>query len=162
MIWDEQPQAVQALFNPAFCAALLGQTVRAYSESGFDLALAYVALPLILHADTRNSLPGSVATTIPAWRERQPELTLGFFERARAMRPFVDAAIIFGARSGLFKYDDQNAVLLRSRSIDRSDQLSDDRFAESSKCLERAKFIGRWFSRAGSTAVIFALLGVEL
>jgi hypothetical protein len=159
--WESRPEAVRNLFNPAFCGALLARTVRGYNDSGMDVALAYLALPLVLHAATRTSLPGTVATTIAAWRERQPEHVADFPQHAKTMCEFVDGAIIFAVSAKLVAYDSASGKLRALGSDAVETLIRDDRFAEVSKCLERARFVGRWFAKAGSTIMIFSLLGVR-
>lgn len=160
--WETRPEAARNLFNPAFCAALLARTVRAYNDTGMDTTLAYIALPLILHAATRASLPRNTSTTIGAWREREPELVYEFAAHASVLREFVDTAILIGLQYGFFGLNELTGKLTARGSDTREERfIQDDRFAEVSFCLERARFVGRWLARAGSASMVYAMFGVR-
>jgi hypothetical protein len=160
--WNDRPESVRNLFNPVFCAALLSRAVRGYNDSGMDLSLAYVVLPLVLHAEVRSSLPRTVATSLPAWRERNPDLIAWFGQLAVSMKPFTDAAIVYATSATLLRYDSPLSRLqARINDTDVEHAFDDDRFAEVSGCLERSRFVGRWLARSGSTSLVFSMLGIR-
>ena len=58
--WNERPFELAYLLNPAFISALLVDAVVAHLENegaGIAYPLLYLVPPLVLHHDTRGTLP---------------------------------------------------------------------------------------------------------
>lgn len=149
------------LLNPAFIALLLWHGADGYhSESGQGLpfSLGFLLVPVALHPRTRERLPKSVSTSLAAWLQDNPYLRETFPARARAlsaaaregMGVALATRLVSVGAGGVF----QPAGRPRRRRDVRHTQDSQD-------VLKRARFVGRWFARAGSPATIYALWGVR-
>src|SRR5215472_13597980 len=117
--WSQRPPEVAHLINPAFCSLLLRECVRSYAKEALrpaEFSLLFIALPLVLHGDTRRSLPKTIATRHHAWLESHQSLRIGFAERCRALVPHVKEALVFGCRHRLLEItDDGHVEALRQR-----------------------------------------------
>jgi Family of unknown function (DUF6521) len=157
--WMSRPTVLRNLFNPAFLGVLLSRATEEYAGSGMAPVLAYVALPLILHRETRKALPYNTRTSLTAWTQDHPELLIAFPEHVRKMRPFTEEAIIFACSTKLLRFDELTGKLRRGYEAPATDP--EDVLADASDCLSKAKLVGRWLAKSGSTATIFALLGIR-
>jgi len=157
--WDRQPEQIQNLFNPAFTALLVTETVIGHN-SDLDVPLLYIALPLVLQREIRRALPRDVRTSLPIWVHEHPDLVLMLPSLARIVRPFTSDAILFAANEGLLVISGDYSVRATGLPAPAA-ALPEDRFGEIGDCVNRARFIGRWLGRAGSTANVFSLLGMR-
>ena len=149
------------LFNPAFCATVLGYSARGFAEeraTGFPWLLAFIVLPLVLHKSTREVTPTTKRTKFHTWVERNPAIRIGFAERARNMVPHVREAIIFGASAG-FLICDPKGNLFAGPAIPRKTMTSNS--AEVRDCILRARTLGAVLANAGSDHTVLAMLGVQ-
>ena len=159
--WNERPTEIANLFNPAFCATLLGYTARGFQaqrSSGLPWVVSFLVLPLILHKNTRALAPKTKATKFPAWVERNPSIRVGFAERARHFVPHVREAIIFGVSAQLLRLDG-SSMLLPGRALPKLELATDSE--EVRDCIRKARSIGAVLATAGSDHTLFALLGVR-
>ncbi|QDA59025.1 three component ABC system middle component [Hymenobacter jejuensis] len=158
--WEERPVEVANLLNPAFCSLLVRDAVDAYTKksgAGMDFPLAFLVLPIILHKATRNALPGTTISKFHVWFQNHQELRIGFSARAQSMVPFTKEAIIFAMQRGALAIDEHGLLIApkyRFRKINES--------AEMTICHERASFLGKWFSAAGSASHILTAWGISL
>src|SRR5699024_3486690 len=103
MPWWERPREEAHLLNPAFGATIITAAARGYQdekEEGLPFVLSFLILPIVLHKLTRDALPSSIRTSIPAWLQRNPEARVLFAERVVSLRPHTREAILFGANYG--------------------------------------------------------------
>jgi hypothetical protein len=159
--WAERPSEVANLFNPAFCATVLGYAARGFAEeraSGLPWLLAFVTLPLVLHKTTREVTPTTKRTKFHTWVERNPSIRLGFAERARSIVPHVREAIIFGITAGILVCDSKGGLFAgpaipKKALASNSDEVRD--------CILRAKTLGSVLANAGADHTVLAMLGVQ-
>lgn len=159
--WQERSVEERTLLNPAFVAVLLWHGADGYrSESGQGLPfpLAFLLVPVALHPGTRQRLPRSVSTSLAGWLEDNQYLRATFPGRARALTTAVREGVGVALETGLMSAGDDAVIQAVGRLVRRSDLLQTP---DSQDALKRARFTGRWFARAGSTATIFALWGVR-
>ena len=72
------------LLNPAYCGLLVAAAAVGHEREvhrGLPYIYAYLVLPLVLHPETRERLPNSVATKLVTWTERNSELVAGIPRR---------------------------------------------------------------------------------
>jgi hypothetical protein len=158
---DTRPVEELALFNAAFVALLVRRAVDEHERrSGgrpFPTMLAYLALPLALHGPTRRALPGNVTAQMGEWVRAHPEAAAGLGVRARALRPLVSAGLRLGIAHGLLTVDAgglrANALPRRPRGMARS--------VEVEECIDKAGFLGRWFSEQPDPLTMLALWGLR-
>lgn len=161
--WDLRSAEERALLNPSFCCGLLWHAARghiAVGQEALPLELVFLTLPLVLHRETRESLPHAVTTSLAVWIDEYPLLRTRVAERARMLAPFTREALIFGGIHRVLDF--ANGALMptgvRKKSILDTFKAST---SEVRDCAKRAEFTGRWFGRAGSPSTVMTLLGAR-
>jgi hypothetical protein len=142
---------------------LLWEAAAAYSTAAgvsLPFEVSFVVLPMVLHRETRESLPRAVSTSLAVWLEENPLARSRVGDRARTLMPFTKDAIIFGGIHGLLDLS-QGAVLAREDWKKAIAMELRDSTAEVRVCARRAEFVGRWFAGTGSPGTVMALLGVK-
>lgn len=160
--WSRRVVEEANLFNPAYCATLLGAATKDFSKksgSPLPFALAFLVLPVVLHEQTRIELPHSTITSLLPWLQEHRTVLVGFSQRVFALRPVTQEALIFGIQQG--------ALILNGPAVSTTNQYRapterrTDMFTkEAFDCVEAAAFLGRWFANAGTTSTIYAAWGV--
>ena len=161
--WFERSQEERWLLNPCFCATLLWFTASGFSkenERGFAFEEAFLVLPIVLHRETRTSLPRSISTSLAVWLENYP-LTRGrIASHAKILVPYTKESLLFGGLRGLFRFEIGQIVANDQwkRYINLSMKESSDEVRE---CASKAEFLGKWFSQSGNGYTVLALIGVQ-
>ena len=151
------------LFNPAFCATLLAKAADEFDKKAarpLPFALAFLILPIVLHHRTRSALPGSTVTSLLPWVQDNREQLVDFAQRVRRLRPITREALLFGTQHQTLILTADGDVAVgpkRQSATERRTGLFTD---EARDCVDRAGFLGRWLSTAGTTATIYAAWGV--
>lgn len=162
--WDSRTNEEARLFNPSFCATLLAEAAADHQRRNrqpLPFPLAFLVLPVVLHRTTREALPSTTVTALLPWIERNRETLAGFPTRVASMRDVTREAIVFGLRHGVLDITEPADLTVgphRKTATPRRTPLFTD---EVRACLDRAAFVGRWFAAAGTTATIYASLGVS-
>ena len=158
--WPQRPIEHRTLLNPAFLATIVAEVATAYATEGgrpLPFALAFLAVPVVLHEPTREALP-TIATSMYTWLDRNPQARVHIPPLARQFVPHTREAISFGARAGALEFATAGCLtaipLARPR---RGTQTSDLR-----RCRDRARFTGRWLARAGDSGTILASWGLSI
>jgi hypothetical protein len=162
--WGQRPFEVANLFNPAFCALLLRQTVHTYqkvSHQGMDYSMLFLVLPVVLHKVTRELLPPGVASKFHVWIQRHHHLRVGFAERMQNMVPITKEALLFGLQHKVLQVDEFGTLKVGPRRVKPYEKEVDAK-SEAAACLKKSDFVGRWFADAGTTATILAAWGVKV
>ena len=159
--WTDRPTEVAHLFNPAFCATVLGYAARGFATeraAGLPWLLTFVVLPLVLHKSTREVSPVTKRTKFHTWVERNPSIRIGFAERARSMVPHVREAIMFGSSAGLLICNPHGSVFAGA-AIPTKEIGTDS--IEVRDCIRKAKTLGAVLANAGAEHTVLAMLGVQ-
>jgi hypothetical protein len=158
--WEERPPEVAHLLNPSFCGEVLRRAVWGYhQEAGgvFPFPLAYLVLPLALHAPTRKLISGGTKY-LHNWIEQHSFLLVDFGARARSLVPFTNEALAYMLHTGEISLTPEGALSATPPlDIPASPQLTDD----ARECLTKGQAIGRVLSRAQSPEAAFVSLGVR-
>jgi hypothetical protein len=160
--WANRSKEAANLFNPPFCCAALVATVANYSQEiniGMPFPLAFIALPVILHKQTRSVLPYSTKTSLAAWLEQNPSVKIQFYERAVSIKPFVQEAILFGVNNNILYFE--TGRLRSSVQDNKVKSFLQKTDGEARECIMRARLLGRWFALAGSPESVMALWEVR-
>jgi len=163
-VWDQRPREEANLFNPAFCAVVLSEFVKEFQKakgSACPYALLFCVLPLSLHGKTRRVLPSTTLTSLYSWRERNPEVLVGFAERARSLRPVVQEALRFALHRTALAFADDGGVVLGARPLSVGKKFEDRITEDARDCVNTARMLGRWLAKAGTTSTIMAAWGVK-
>lgn len=163
--WLERPNEEQRLLNPAFCSVLLWHAALGYAlESQRHLAMpfeeSFLVMPMVLHRETRDSLPRNVITSLAAWINTYPLARVTIADRGQLLVPFTKEAIYFGGVHGLFRFP-HGGVQANSDWRRKISRILNDSSDEVRQCNKRAEFVGKWFARAGNPETVLAFLGVR-
>ncbi len=159
--WADRPLEQARLLNPAFLSALIWSCAKGYGtvdQEGLPYALSFVAMPIVLHKSTRESLPRSTRTSLAAWLTVHTRVHVEFAERATALVPMVKEGLLFGSKGGLLQIASVRVVAgARPRTMARFEKEASD---EVRSCIKKAEFVGKWFASSGDYTTVMALWGV--
>ncbi len=159
--WSNRPLEVAHLLNPAFCSIVLRESILGYeeeAENGMPFPLSFLVLPMVLHKPTREILPKSIATKFHSWVHKNQSVRVGFDMRARQLVPYTKEAIHFATQLEMLSFSEHGQLNAPKRRNKGLGWLSD---SEPEICKKKARLVGRWFTRAGDPATIYAILGVK-
>jgi len=161
--WLTRSPEERGLLNPSFCAVLLWQAAQGHmadSNAALPFEAAFLVLAMVLHRETRESLPRGVATSLAVWLQEKSLAPSRIADRSRALVSFTKEALNFGGLHGLLLLSPGvvRPNLDWEKKVTASIKASSD---EVRFCAKRAEFVGRWFSRTGSAATVMALIGVR-
>lgn len=164
MPWTERPIEERGLLNPSFCAVLLWYAALGHQSYPGTLMLpfetSFLVLPMILHRETRESLPKTVATSLAVWLEENPLARARIAERARVLVPFTREALSFGGLHGFLVFSG-GTVSADSRWKKKVDSTLRGCSDEVHICARGAEFLGKWFAKTGNAATVMELFGVR-
>lgn len=158
--WNKRPIEVAHLLNPAFCSIILRESVLGYNQeigNSMPYALSFLVLPLVLHKPTRDLLPKTIATKFHSWIHQNQAMRVGFHIRTKQLVPFTKEALYWCVSSGMLGFSGQGSLDVSKQKINSFWPLH----SEPETCKKKAHFIGRWFTRAGDVATIFAIMGIK-
>jgi hypothetical protein len=161
--WSERVVEEANLLNPAFGAILLSEAVAHYDDKahrGLPFALAFLILPIVLHENTRKSLPKTTLTALLPWVQEHRESLVGFPERARQLQAVSREALLFGLQTEVLRIDEQGLVKIGNRHKSVTAKRAPYFTEEVTECVERCGFLGRWFAAAGPVTNIFSAWSV--
>jgi hypothetical protein len=161
--WTARPREEANLLNPPFCSLLLTLAMEHYQRTA-KCAIPYVypflILPLVLHKATREGLPRTTLKSLSTWIEENPAFRARLPDNVRALRPFVQEALLYGLVHGCLVIDEEGTFSLgkKPRGLTRYEASSSDEVRD---CFKRAQFVGRWLATAGSVPTVMALWGIR-
>jgi hypothetical protein len=162
LAWPERPAEEAALFNPAFCGELIARCMSDYETARaapLPLALAFVVLPLTLHRQTRELLPGRSDATLMTWAADRGPLIADLPDRVLALRRVTREAILFLTQ--------HSAISVTAMGLNRGPhplKLSAKRptsTPDAEAARRAAGLLGRWFAHQGGAAAVLQALGVR-
>lgn len=161
--WTKRPKEEAYLLNPAFCSTTLTATIVGYSsvnDAGLPFPLVFSVLPIVLHKPTRESLPPNTRTSMAAWLQGNFFARVLFYERLISLKPYTWEAVHFGI---LYDWIAPKSGGLLETTINESDigRIERRHAAEARECLMRARFLGKWFAKAGPVQTVMAIWGVR-
>ena len=161
--WEQRPVEVANLLNPAFCAVLIRQAIYGYSmtiSEGMPFSLSFLILPLILHENTRSSLPKiyNPKTKLHAWIHKYPEIKAGLPDRVKTLQPYSREAILFGLQRHVLRVGDQGLFFIGQQKLKKLEWGKD---SEPQICLKKSQLIGRLFSNTGDESMVYTVLGIQ-
>lgn len=155
---------IYAETNPAFGAYLLVSFIRGFAEaneSGPELPVAYLVLPIAISGDLKASFDSTNKRTgLQEWLERSPQIQIGLAERLNATMGFVREALRLGCFSRVVKLGADTRLNIGEQSIRKS--LANGLSDELSLSVRHAERLGYWCAVAGSTKTIYDTMGLTL
>lgn len=160
--WTQRPVEEANLLNPAFCSALITSSDVGYmsiDNAGIPYPLVFLMLPVVLHKSTRDLLPRTKRTSLATWIQRNTEVRILFAERVIALKPYTREAILFGMLHHWLTLGDGGKLQTNLDDI-YIDLITKKLKNEAKECVNKARFVGRWFASAGSAQTVMALWGI--
>ena len=161
--WADRVKEEAYLLNPAFSAINLTAALSGYESTattGMPFAMSFMVLPVVLHRPTRETLPISTRTSMPAWLQQHAEARVSFFERVTSLRPHTREALHFGLRHGLLTTGEAGSLRAAQKAT-RVDRMLDKMTGEARECGLKARLVGKWLAATGSPATAMALWGIR-
>jgi hypothetical protein len=159
--WNKRPFEIASLFNPAFCSLLLYDVISGYVKSrpeGIPYAIPFVIFPLVLHRPTRDILPKRTTALLYPWIQNNPQVRIGFAQRARNFSPYLKETMMFGIQTGIFHMNEKGNLQI-IRRFPRIENYA--RNTEVDELRKNAKLLGSWFTSVIDISTLFVLLGVR-
>ena len=163
--WQKRAPEEAHHFNPAFCGALIYEFVRSYTKAKSrapEFALIFCALPIALHPSTRSRLPNSTITELFTWLESNPDVKIGYAERARNLTPYVREAFQYALARQALTFEPDGLVALGDRRASFTDRFLQDATMDMRDTVSATRKVARWFAGAGDTSTILAAWGVRV
>jgi hypothetical protein len=158
--WDQRPIEVRNLFNPAFCGLILFRALQGYEEDnsdGMPFSLALLVLPLCLQKESRQVIADSPRSYLLKTVERNPQMLVGFADRARDLMPFALEAfgLLMGKACFVVSHDG------RLRTVPDRVRKSVTGTSESVSCQRVARFVGKEFARIADRVTVYTTFGIR-
>ena len=158
--WNERPFEIRNLFNPAFCGVVILRAFQGFEEeddSGMPFSLALLVLPLILNKDSREIISKNPRSYLLKIICNNPQMLVGFAERARSLLPYTFEALGFTMQLQSFKVTSQGHLKLLEKGI----RKKIDGTSESIECQKISKIVGKNFAKIGDRITIYTTLGIR-
>jgi hypothetical protein len=162
-IWRDRSPEERALLCPSFCSVLFWCAATGHmteGSSGLPFGTAFLVLPIVLHRETRDSLPRLLTTSLPVWLNDNQLVRTRLPERARTLVAYTREGLVFGGIYGFLNVSADLVVAENGWKSKIKGELhrSTD---EVRSCAKKAEFVGRWFARTGSPLTVMTLMGVK-
>jgi hypothetical protein len=159
--WHRRPVEIANLLNPAFCGEIIRRSAQAYQEissKAFPYPLAFLILPIVLHKRTRELIAMKRRKLLHVWLEDNPEVKIGFAERAAEFVPLTKEALIFMLQMNVMTIETNAMLKILPFKKVTVQGLENQEIAD---CYRQAEFVGRWFARGGTIETIYIMWGVR-
>lgn len=158
--WDRRPFEIRNLFNPAFCGLVLFRAIQGYEEEdsrGMPFSLSLLVLPLCLHKGSREVIAAGSRSYLLKVAERNPQVQVGFAERATAMLPYAFEGFGLLMERGCLSVSGNGRLQTVSNMVRKTITGTD----ETRSCQRVARFVGREFARISDRVTVYTTLGVR-
>jgi Family of unknown function (DUF6521) len=158
--WDQRPFEIRNLFNPAFCGLILFRALQGYEEQnsdGMPFSLTLLILPLCLEKVSRQVIAASPQRYLLKTAENNPQLLVGFADRAATMLPFAFEAFGLLMERGCFVVSPDGRLKTVSNRVRKSVSGT----TESISCQRVARIVGKEFARIGDRVTVYTTFGVR-
>lgn len=158
--WENRATEIAYLLNPAFCGRIIYYAIKTYQQEtkrSMPFPLVYLILPMVLHKKTRERIKS--ITQMQIWIQRNPEMLIGFADRAQSMVPITNEAVEFLMQSGIVTLTNnaelEIAQLFKALSTTKytNDEIKD--------CISKSSSVAKWFAKAGTVETIYVSWGVR-
>jgi hypothetical protein len=160
--WNKRPLEVKSLLNPAFIGKLLREFINEYSKErkdGVPFELIFLFIPLVLQKTFRDSLPKSTRTQLHIWLQEYPEFLIEYDKKVQNLIPYVKESTIILLNERKIDINKDGKLIIGGENFKRKKTEST---SEIEQIIKKAKFMGKWLARSGSSATIYTLWGIKL
>lgn len=158
--WDQRPAEIRSLFNPAFCGLVLFRAIQGYEEDdprGMPFSLTFLLLPLSLYKSSRETLSSGKRSYLLRVTEQNPQLLIGFAERAQTMMPYGLEAFGLLMERGCISVTDDGRI----QTIPKKVKKTITGTAETIACQRVSMYLGKQFSKINDRVTIYTTFGVR-
>jgi hypothetical protein len=158
--WDQRPFEIRNLFNPAFCGLVLFRSMQGYEEEdprGIPFSLSLLVLPLCLHKHSREVLAAGSRSYLLKITEKNPQVQVGFADRAIAMLPYALEGFGLLMERGCISVADDGRLQTVPDKVRKSVTGTD----ETKSCQRVARFVGREFARIADRVTVYTNFGIR-
>lgn len=158
--WDQRPFEIRNLFNPAFCGLILFRALQGYEEEnpdGLPFSLSLLVLPLCLQKDSRKVISDNPRSYLLKTVEKNPQLLVGFADRASDLLPFALEAFGLLMERECFVVSQDGRLKTVAGRVRKAVTGTD----ESVSCQRVARIIGKEFARIADRVTIYTTFGVR-
>lgn len=160
--WNLRPSEIASFYNPAYLGRLLREFIASYqgeNPEGVTYELTFVAMPLIALKTYSASLPNSSRTPLHNWIQNNSDYKLGFASIINEFIPFVKETLIFLLQRKIIVVNEKGKLIVGPIKIKQRRPKDTDEIIFS---IKKAKFVGKWFAKAGDVSTIYSLWGIRL
>lgn len=160
--WDQRPFEIRNLFNPAFCGLVLFRALRGYEEGdarGMPYSLSLLVLPLCLHKHSREALAAGSRGYLLRVAEKNPQVQVGFAERATAMLPYAFEGFGLLMERGCIATADDGRIQTIPKTARKT--IDTNGTAETISCQRVARFVGKEFARIADRVTVYTTFGIR-
>jgi hypothetical protein len=158
--WDQRPFEIRNLFNPAFCGLVLFRAMQGYEEEdpcGMPFSLSLLVLPLCLHKDSRELIAASSRSYLLKITEKNPQVQVGFADRATAMLPYAFEGFGLLMKAGCISVADDG----RFQTVPDKVRKSVTGTNETKSCQRVARLVGKEFARIADRVTVYTTFGIR-
>lgn len=158
--WEERPQEVANLLNPAFCGRVIYESIKGYEENGkaMQYPLCFLVLPIVLHPPTRATMSGRTRH-FQVWLNSNQQIKIDLAIRARSLVPYAREAVTFLLQTETLIISGP-AVLLTINKALKKKRRTGPESQDHADCIRAADVLGKWLSRIDSPSTVYASLGL--
>jgi hypothetical protein len=129
------------------------------SGQGLPYPLAFLVLPIVLHPETRDTMPNTTNAIMLNWLGENAELVSDFPSRASKMSFITKETLLFALTYDKLALSEGRLIPGRYKYSNTAtlSHTTDD----SEACLRTAAFLGRWLVQTGSIANTLSSWGVR-
>ncbi|RYY46939.1 MAG: hypothetical protein EOO06_13435 [Chitinophagaceae bacterium] len=158
--WANRNPIVANLFNPAFCGEVIRVAANGFtsqSNNDFPFAFSFLILPILLHKETRDSMPRTTRSYLFAWVEENDGLFYDFGKRTQGMVRFTREALSFSLMYRRI-YITENGCIKANAS--KMKLRGKDGYEEYDEILRKADMLGKWLGKTNDVKSIYSFFRI--
>lgn len=156
--WSERPKEIAFLFNPAFCGAILFNTIKTYqakTSNAFPFPLIYLVLPLIINKRIREKI--SPRNKFHVWVQNNVDLLINFGKSTRDFVQLTNEAIEFLLQTKKISINEEGKLEANEKENLKKIIINE----EITDCLKKTETISKWFASQTKIEMVYIILGVR-
>lgn len=159
--WENRPVTVANLLNPAFCGEIIRILIKAYkseTDKALPFELTFLVLPLVLHKQSRDSLPSTTSKNFYEWLEENTMTKIHLVNKIKSLVPYTRESILFLIYHEAININNEGELdFIKYRKSSLS-YINDE---EIQTIYKKAQMLGKWLAKAGDTKTIYSAIGIK-